>query len=147
MSDLKDGASSTIFVGECSRFLNDPDQVFNQWPRVDYFGSALTPSSGSGRPQGFGFEVPRINAGPVDGPLPPGTDYPDTSDYKAWALPANVNTYKQYGQWGFRSLHPGGANFLFGDGSVKFLKAGIDQQIYMGLGTRNGKEVISNDSY
>jgi prepilin-type N-terminal cleavage/methylation domain-containing protein/prepilin-type processing-associated H-X9-DG protein len=45
------------------------------------------------------------------------------------------------------SNHPGGCNFLFGDGSVKFIKNSIDIKTYWGLGTRNGGEVISSDSY
>ncbi len=147
IADITDGMSNTIFVGEAARFKNDPDPVFNQWNRFEYFGSALTPNTGSGRPQGLGYEVPRINANPVDGNLPPGTNYPDTSDYKAWALPANVPIYKEYGQWGFRSQHPGGADFLFGDGSVRFLKNSIDQATYMALGTRAMGEIISSDSY
>jgi prepilin-type N-terminal cleavage/methylation domain-containing protein/prepilin-type processing-associated H-X9-DG protein len=147
IAEFTDGTSNTILVGECARFKNDPDQVFNQWNRYEYFASGVTPSSGSGRPQGLGFEVPQINANPFDGPLPPGTDWPDTSDYKSWAQPANINTYKQYGQWGFRSQHPGGANFAFCDGSVKFLKQTINQNTYMGLGTRAMGEVISADAY
>ena len=46
-----------------------------------------------------------------------------------------------------QSNHPGGANFLFADGSVKFLKSTINQVTYMGLGTRAGGEVISADQY
>ena len=46
-----------------------------------------------------------------------------------------------------QSNHPGGANMLFADGSVKFIKSSISQNIYMGLGTRAGAEVISADSY
>jgi len=45
------------------------------------------------------------------------------------------------------SSHPGGVNVLLSDGSVKFIKNSIAQQIWMSLGTRNGGEVLSADSY
>ena len=45
------------------------------------------------------------------------------------------------------SYHPGGANALFADGSVKFIKNSIAQPIWWGLGTIAGGEVISSDSY
>src|SRR5262249_9232623 len=45
------------------------------------------------------------------------------------------------------SYHPGGCNFLFTDGSVKFIKNSINQTPYMALGTPNGGEVISADAY
>ena len=48
---------------------------------------------------------------------------------------------------GFVSLHPGGANFAFCDGSVHFLKQSISMPTYCGLGSRNGGEVISADQY
>jgi prepilin-type N-terminal cleavage/methylation domain-containing protein/prepilin-type processing-associated H-X9-DG protein len=48
---------------------------------------------------------------------------------------------------GAASAHPGGVNVLFSDGSVKFIKNSIQQTIWMALGTRNGGEVISSDSY
>jgi prepilin-type processing-associated H-X9-DG protein len=51
------------------------------------------------------------------------------------------------GQFGFRSQHPGGANFAFGDGSVKFLKDSINIQVYRDLSTKAGLEVISADAY
>jgi prepilin-type processing-associated H-X9-DG protein len=44
---------------------------------------------------------------------------------------------------GFRSLHPGGAQFAMADGSVQFISEGIDHKIYRGLSTRNGGEVVS----
>jgi prepilin-type N-terminal cleavage/methylation domain-containing protein/prepilin-type processing-associated H-X9-DG protein len=45
------------------------------------------------------------------------------------------------------SLHPGGVNFLFADGSVHFIKNSINPIPYRALATRAGGEVISADSY
>ena len=38
-------------------------------------------------------------------------------------------------EFGFSSLHPGGANFLFGDGAVRLLSEGIDSTTYENLGS------------
>jgi prepilin-type N-terminal cleavage/methylation domain-containing protein/prepilin-type processing-associated H-X9-DG protein len=45
------------------------------------------------------------------------------------------------------SYHPGGANVLLGDGSVKFLKENINLVVLRGLVTARGGETISADSY
>ena len=45
------------------------------------------------------------------------------------------------------SNHPGGANVLMTDGSVRFVKDGVTRLVWWALGTRNGGEVISADSY
>jgi prepilin-type N-terminal cleavage/methylation domain-containing protein/prepilin-type processing-associated H-X9-DG protein len=52
-----------------------------------------------------------------------------------------------YASKGAKSKHPSGANFCFGDGSVRFLKNSISLATYCGLGSRNGGEVVSSDSY
>ena len=44
---------------------------------------------------------------------------------------------------GFKSLHPGGAQFVMCDGSVHFVQEGIDTATYRGLSTRDGGEVVS----
>ena len=45
------------------------------------------------------------------------------------------------------SNHPGGANILMADGSVRFVKDSVGRLTWWALGTRNGGEVISSDSY
>jgi prepilin-type processing-associated H-X9-DG protein len=45
----------------------------------------------------------------------------------------------------FTSLHPGGVNFLFGDGSVRFVTNTINPVTWVALGSRNGGEVIPAD--
>ena len=47
--------------------------------------------------------------------------------------------------WGIvtaRSNHPGGANALMADGSVRFVKSSIGREAWRGLGTRNGDELV-----
>ena len=45
------------------------------------------------------------------------------------------------------SFHSGGSNFLFADGSVRFIKNSVAQKTYWALGSRNGGEVLSSDQY
>ncbi len=74
----------------------------------------------------------------------------------------NTNSDSDSGLDDPSSFHPGGANILFSDGSVHFLRsitndAGVNPDgstrytpsslIFQALGTRAGGEVISSDSY
>jgi prepilin-type N-terminal cleavage/methylation domain-containing protein/prepilin-type processing-associated H-X9-DG protein len=45
------------------------------------------------------------------------------------------------------SRHPGGVNVGIADGSVRFIKSTVNIQAWRALGTRNGGEIISSDSY
>jgi prepilin-type N-terminal cleavage/methylation domain-containing protein/prepilin-type processing-associated H-X9-DG protein len=45
------------------------------------------------------------------------------------------------------SNHPGGVNACFADGSVRFIKDGVDLRTWWALGTRNMGEVISGGAY
>jgi prepilin-type N-terminal cleavage/methylation domain-containing protein/prepilin-type processing-associated H-X9-DG protein len=49
--------------------------------------------------------------------------------------------------YGASSNHPGGVNVLFTDGSVKFVRDGVDRFVWWSLGTRAGGEVVSSDQY
>lgn len=44
---------------------------------------------------------------------------------------------------GYGSYHRGGAHFLFGDGAVHFVTAGIEAEIFRALATRSGGEIAS----
>ena len=82
-----------------------------------------------------------------------------TGDVDSWLFTSGSCDYRQLGQFGFRSQHPGGANFLFGDGSVHFLKETIDMGspaynppnvnigVYRKLATRGKGEIVSSDAY
>jgi prepilin-type N-terminal cleavage/methylation domain-containing protein/prepilin-type processing-associated H-X9-DG protein len=45
------------------------------------------------------------------------------------------------------SFHPGGANILFADGSVHFLKSSIDIRVFARLATRGGGEIVSSSDF
>jgi prepilin-type N-terminal cleavage/methylation domain-containing protein/prepilin-type processing-associated H-X9-DG protein len=48
---------------------------------------------------------------------------------------------------GFSSIHPGGANFAFADGSVRFLRDSINQTVYEQLGHRADGKLLDEGSY
>jgi prepilin-type N-terminal cleavage/methylation domain-containing protein/prepilin-type processing-associated H-X9-DG protein len=150
LSQVTDGTSSTIFIGEMSRFKNDPEPYFNEWNRQGNFSSSVPALAAMlvTRPQVLATSVPRINADlqvpskPSGGALNYGSG-PPYGPFNWQHNPAMLDK----GQLGFRSQHPGGANFLFGDGSVKFLKETMDLMTYRYLSTKDGQEPISADAY
>jgi|LakMenEpi03Aug12_release.lakeMendotaPanAssembly.Ray.scaffolds.fasta_scaffold03380_8 prepilin-type N-terminal cleavage/methylation domain-containing protein/prepilin-type processing-associated H-X9-DG protein len=54
--------------------------------------------------------------------------------------PINGGAEEAAGSW-----HPGGAQFLMGDGSVQFLSENMDMTTYRALSTRSGAEVVTLD--
>ena len=65
------------------------------------------------------------------------------SDKQDYCSPATESQYNWNVGYGFKSRHPGGSNFLFGDGSVRFLPQNIDHKTYQLLGCRNDKMPVS----
>ena len=64
--------------------------------------------------------------------------------------PVNVaNGSWMNGAWSLSagSAHPGGANTLMADGSVRFVKSTVNRMTWWALGTRNDHEIVSADAY
>jgi prepilin-type processing-associated H-X9-DG protein len=61
--------------------------------------------------------------------------------------PLNAWGMDIYGTASPNSLHPGGVNMCLADGSVRFVKDTVNLASWWALGTRNGGEVLSSDTY
>jgi prepilin-type processing-associated H-X9-DG protein len=112
--DISDGLATTIFAGET--VAGDTEPSANRW----YLGTRLLDSMRS-------TEVP-LNTPPGAWPT-----YDGSASMQSSNLGANG---------AFASRHPGGANFLFGDGNVNFLSENIDFTVYQGLSTRAGHKNV-----
>jgi prepilin-type N-terminal cleavage/methylation domain-containing protein/prepilin-type processing-associated H-X9-DG protein len=86
------------------------------------------------------FDIAAFSLGNVL--LPPNPKYPNCD-----SSTVSSNTLQNPGMWGLSSHHPGGANVLMCDGSVKFLKDTVNQPVLWALGSIAQGEVISADSY
>jgi prepilin-type N-terminal cleavage/methylation domain-containing protein/prepilin-type processing-associated H-X9-DG protein len=73
--------------------------------------------------------------------LPPNSKYPNCSASKVGG------GIQAAGMFTLSSFHPGGANVLMCDGSVRFMKDSTNPNTIWCLGSRNQGEVISADSY
>jgi prepilin-type processing-associated H-X9-DG protein len=72
------------------------------------------------------------------------------SDFKPWGDPTNWRDPAlgiNRSPTGFGSSAPGGASFLFVDGSVRFMKNKIDPRVLKALSTPAGGEKVSSDAY
>ena len=70
-----------------------------------------------------------------------------TKCYKSMDVAPGIKTYLSRIGTGhltsnFRSDHPGGANFLYADGSVHFLQADIDMATFQRMSTIRGEEIV-----
>jgi prepilin-type N-terminal cleavage/methylation domain-containing protein/prepilin-type processing-associated H-X9-DG protein len=150
ISDITDGTSNTALFGEMSRFRDEQTNLLNFFHFTAVFGVSGLGSTWPGdlRPQTGAFTFPRLNSPPdrtgtvissIWGVCGSGAGIPTD-----WLI--NCPQALTLGQWAFRSNHPGGANFVFCDGSVKFIKNSVSDQAYQAIGTRRGGEVISSDA-
>jgi prepilin-type N-terminal cleavage/methylation domain-containing protein/prepilin-type processing-associated H-X9-DG protein len=128
ITDITDGASTTIFVGEENYDLKTSYAVTEldlpgvaRRKAVWQFGSDSIDCQMSYN-EAFGSTGVRMNY-----PKRVMTD----PDFEAYIV--------SYG-----SKHGGGANFLMGDGGVRFIRDSIDPKVYSALGTRAAGDIVGD---
>lgn len=129
IKDITDGTSHTVFAGEQTPFHSD-----STW--VGIVPGALTCTSRNFPGIPCDEAAPQINV--HSGPNGMEDVDPNSPEAKL------VIIHPPNSPLGFvdemYSEHPGGANVLFGDGSVQFVSEGINQMVWAAMATRAGNE-------
>ena len=123
--DVTDGTSSTIFIGE----------KFRQGTGLGWMSGTNATLRNAGTP---------INGPSVLTAAASAEDDPDVRPAPADDADANAASLHV---GGYSSKHSGGANFAFGDGSVRFLKSSISPRILRRLANRADGDLISAEQY
>ena len=121
IAEITDGTSQTLAAGERSQNLSRATWV----GAVTHAAVPITElQAEDGLSPESGDALVASHTGELDGPN---------------SKPAHADQF-----WG---RHPGGAMFLFADGSVRFIKEKRPLALFQALATRQGGEVVSADSY
>jgi prepilin-type processing-associated H-X9-DG protein/prepilin-type N-terminal cleavage/methylation domain-containing protein len=138
--DLVDGPSFTILLGETT------DASILGWPS----GTRATLRNTGSRVNDYTILAPAGSPASIAGKqLQPG----DLGALASMLENADMLDDKKKSAFivdfvgGFASHHPGGANFLFCDGSVRLVKQTVDAHVYQLLGHRADGELVSDDDF
>ncbi len=121
MRDLTDGTSNVIAMGEYRPACGDHPYYFT-WSHWNTSWMATTAPINHQTCGGEGLGKNDVTGGAED-----------CNHFRTWNM-----------SMGFKSLHTGGAQFVFGDGSVHFLPSSIDYMTYQRLGDRRDGQVVGN---
>jgi prepilin-type N-terminal cleavage/methylation domain-containing protein/prepilin-type processing-associated H-X9-DG protein len=128
LTAITDGTSSTILVDEL-RIGPSANDIRGTWA-MGQCGASITAGSGRGDSPG-----PNVSQSGWDD-IEQGDDRPDIG------MGAYINESNQVTA---KSKHTGGVNTLYGDGSIRFIRDGVDQRTWFLLHSRNDGQVISAD--
>ena len=140
--DIRDGTSQTFFLGEKLTMPGDLGWMSGTNGTLRNTGTPLNDilSMASGDPKSVD--------GPHDAPGAATSDDEETSDDKETESgPVSTTSTAQNDTvvGGFSSYHPGGANFAFGDGSLRFISETISITVYEQLGNRQDGQLLDTD--
>jgi prepilin-type N-terminal cleavage/methylation domain-containing protein/prepilin-type processing-associated H-X9-DG protein len=126
MAKVTDGLSNTIFVGEILPNCNDHGKL--HWSGFWHYNGHNNAHASTSVPiNNMTTCYYDYSAGTYLSPAvlatKAGVTHPDCGDMSNWNF-----------SWGFRSRHPGGAQFLMGDGAVRYFPQTIDYINYQRLG-------------
>ncbi len=122
MASVTDGLSNTLMIGEVKVGSHDQTR-FNTGP--------------------FWHGWAGYNGGNAMGTTITPINYPTDPYNTGWCTQPETNVWNWNHSMGFKSFHTGGANFVFGDGSVHFVTQAIDHKVYNLLGCRNDGQPAS----
>jgi len=141
MADVRDGTSNTLLLGELLVQFSE-FQRYNSTTGKDP-GWAGGNSVAQGQTiQPINWRVDEVPAG-----APPPANWASSCDScDATNNPSgdkNRCLWNWSVTWGFKSYHPGGANFALADGSVRFISESIDHRNYQYLGCRHDGQPVT----
>lgn len=117
LSQIPDGTSNTIAVGESNYGI--PDYFYSSGPQKGQLRGGLAAWAWGYPAYSFASTLLSQN------------EHENTSLFTIDRLQS------------FRSDHIGGVNYVFGDGSVRFLADGLPLPTFQALGSRNGGEIVA----
>src|SRR5262245_18589483 len=120
MADIRDGASTTLAIGERAAWMCQAP-----WVGALSFGTVRTNPHSPTLLAAIEEAPVMALARTIDGPL----NNPYSSPYD------------------FYSPHPGTGQFLFVDGSVRSMSFQVSAEVWKAIGTRNGGETVSESDF